>query len=116
MIVKNVEAMKQEVRNLHDGRGTVVGGTLLREEFDTNWQFVDWWTIPKNASIGTHKHEGEEELYFIVSGKGMMTVDTEEREVRAGDLVVTKSGSYHGLRNECGEVIKLLVALVKMWL
>lgn len=113
MIVKNVEGVKQEVKNIHDGRGTVVGGNLLREEFDTNWKFVDWWNIPKGASIGIHNHKGEEELYFIVAGRGIMTVDTEEKEVRAGDLVLTKSGSSHSLRNEFDEVIKLLVTAVR---
>ena len=113
MIVKNIEEVKQEVKNLHDGRGTVVGGTLFKEEFDTNWEFIDGWSIPKGVSIGIHKHEDMEELYFIVAGKGIMTLDREEKEVKAGDLVFIRLGSLHGLRNETDKPIKLFVTGVK---
>ncbi|MDI6792720.1 MAG: cupin domain-containing protein [bacterium] len=45
-------------------------------------------TVPPNSSIGLHKHEENEEMYFILEGRGIMTVNNEEMEVSTGDLIL----------------------------
>lgn len=54
------------------------------------------------GGIPEHDHEPEE-TYFIVSGKGKITVDGEARDVKAGDLVLVPSGQKHSLHNDSDE-------------
>ena len=47
-----------------------------------------------NQNTNGHYHEGQEEVYFFVYGKGRMIVGENEFEVSAGDIVlIPKLGS-----------------------
>lgn len=45
-----------------------------------------------------HSHEPEQ-IYFLIEGRGVMTVGGEEAEVGAGECIFVPSGEPHGLRN-----------------
>ena len=60
--------------------------------------FVSRVTTP-DSPFGPHTHDGEE-FWFILDGRAMVSLDGEEREVEAGDLIVIPSGKEHGLRTE----------------
>jgi mannose-6-phosphate isomerase-like protein (cupin superfamily) len=56
-----------------------------------------------------HSH-GPEQVYYILNGRGRMTVAGETREVQAGDCVFIPSGMPHGLENLTGVVLEYLSA------
>jgi quercetin dioxygenase-like cupin family protein len=115
MMLRNLDKGKQQkVANAHGGEGFIYWYRAFDEsDFNSKWEFVDWVSIPPNCSVGIHKHDGNEEMYFVVNGTGLMTVDGEERIVTRGDVVLTKSGSSHGLKNNSNEDIDLFVVEVK---
>ena len=43
-------------------------------------------------------HEGGTGVLYIVSGKGVMTVDGQEVEVRAGNMILVDKGESRGIR------------------
>ena len=56
-----------------------------------------------------HSHEPEQ-MYYILEGSGIMTVDGEERAVQAGDCIFFPSFAEHGLKNTGGTVLRYLSA------
>lgn len=46
-----------------------------------------------------HRHRPEQ-VYFILVGSGLMTVDGETQRVGPGDCVFIPSGKTHGLKND----------------
>lgn len=49
-----------------------------------------------------HRHPGQEEVYFFVSGHGYMIVGDEDSEpfvVESGDIVLIPDGSFHRVIN-----------------
>jgi mannose-6-phosphate isomerase-like protein (cupin superfamily) len=50
-----------------------------------------------------------EEIYFILSGGGMMKVGDEEREVKPGDAIWIPAGDPHRLINTTKEDTQILV-------
>jgi mannose-6-phosphate isomerase-like protein (cupin superfamily) len=56
-----------------------------------------------------HSHKPEQ-MYYILDGEGLMTVDGEERPVRAGDCVFFPSFAEHGLKNTGEGVLRYLSA------
>ena len=60
-------------------------------------------------SIGTHRHYEDAEYYYIVSGKGIMTLDRERIEVAAGDITAVFPGGVHGLENTGDENLRIIV-------
>lgn len=72
-------------------------------------KFIDYTEIPPGSEIGLHPHTNDEEVYFIVRGDGEMHVDGKIRKVQAGDTILTRSGSYHGLKNTGPENLVIFV-------
>mgnify|MGYP001220584749 CR=1 FL=1 len=46
-----------------------------------------------------HKHEGQEEVYFFVSGSGTMQLDETHIDVTEGDVVPIHDGVFHKVFN-----------------
>ena len=64
------------------------------------------------ASIGYHK-QSEDEVYYILSGTGLMTINGEELVVKAGDAILTRTGSSHGLAQSGKEDLILIITYKK---
>ena len=46
-----------------------------------------------------HTHPGQDKLYYVVEGQGIVRVGEDETSISAGDLVLAKTGEPHSLRN-----------------
>ncbi|HSZ28535.1 MAG TPA: cupin domain-containing protein [Pseudonocardiaceae bacterium] len=73
------------------------------------WEAVEWAWIPPGGVSGEHLHTRTEEIYFILSGRGQITLDGRPYQVRAGDVILTSVGTRHGLRNTGTEGLGWLV-------
>lgn len=115
---KNTE--NSPVDKCHEGEGTVFVRRLLgfgssslasgySDDFDTLVNFVHETIMPAGTTIGLHLHEGSEELYYIIEGKGEMTVDGTVFVMEPGDVCLTKSGSSHAFRNIGDKDIRMIV-------
>jgi mannose-6-phosphate isomerase-like protein (cupin superfamily) len=66
--------------------------------------------LPPGHAVTPHHHNQLEEIYYILSGSGLMSVGDETREVCAGDAIYVPRGHRHTLENTGAETIRLLVA------
>lgn len=46
-----------------------------------------------------HAHEGQDKLYVIAEGTGMVTIGDETESLSAGDLAFAPAGVIHSIRN-----------------
>jgi quercetin dioxygenase-like cupin family protein len=76
------------------------------------WECVDYMTIPPGTQFGVHIHDGSEELYAILKGRGTALLDGEEHAVGPGDFLMLRNGGAHGLRNDGPDAIELLCVCV----
>ena len=56
-----------------------------------------------------------EEIYFVLSGEGEMSVDQETRHVRPGDATWIPAGSAHSLTNTSEQDLLILVVASSNW-
>ncbi|HXG93901.1 MAG TPA: cupin domain-containing protein [Blastocatellia bacterium] len=87
-----------EIRPLIDRTTSSITRCSLAEE-----------TLPPGRAVTPHHHCEIEEIYYILSGRGVMTVGDERREVGAGDAVFVPRGHFHTLENTSDEPVKLLL-------
>jgi mannose-6-phosphate isomerase-like protein (cupin superfamily) len=52
-----------------------------------------------NKNTTGHKHEGQEEVYFFIKGKGEMEIDDKRFPVHEGDVVCIEDGEFHKVYN-----------------
>ena len=93
----------QQVRvreNVRGGEGTLVfHDFLLAEESFGVGKLFSRTVIPAGASIGEHRHEGEFEVYYVLSGVVEALDSGSWVALHAGDTHVCASGESHALRN-----------------
>jgi quercetin dioxygenase-like cupin family protein len=58
-----------------------------------------------------HAHQGADKFYFVLEGSGSFTVGDDEREADAGSVIVAPSGIPHGVTNNGGGRLALLVTI-----
>ncbi len=62
--------------------------------------------VPGGGALKLHAH-AEAEIYYIIEGTGIMSLDGRETVVGAGTAVFIPGDAEHGLRNESGSTLKL---------
>lgn len=110
MIVRNFLEAPCRVQSIHQGKGLGKNARVYdKPDFDTALKFINYVELEPGASIGVHRHGANEEVYVILSGRGVMTVNGETRRVKTGDVVLNKPGWEHGLENPAQEPLVVFV-------
>ena len=65
--------------------------------------------LHKGAGIGLHLHD-KDEVYYVISGRGLYLLDGKAHEVGPGDAMLTRPGSTHGIQQRGDEDLVLLIA------
>ncbi len=87
-----------EIRPLMDRTTSAIEKCSLAEEI-----------LPPGAAVGRHFHRETEEVYYILSGSGEMTVGEETAQVSTGDAVYIPAGNVHTLKNTGSEPMKIML-------
>jgi mannose-6-phosphate isomerase-like protein (cupin superfamily) len=100
MIKKNNE-QKIEVRNnMRGGSGEVkIKHHLVKEDFGAKCRLCAELTIGPGSGIGLHEHAGEDEIFIIQKGKGVVVDGNKETPVEEGDVILTGKGASHSITN-----------------
>ena len=108
------EIRAQALECNHDGTGPIEFRRLLAgSDFETPIDFIDYTVVPPGSSIGAHKHSGNEEIYFIVAGKPLISVNGQERRLERGSIAIVHSGQTHQLVNDTSESVAIFVIQVR---
>jgi len=85
-----------------------VARMIMTSHFLRSMEFLAYAILPAGNVIEEHRDEVEE-IYFILTGGGLMKVGTEEREVREGDAIWIPAGDPHRLENTTQDMTVILV-------
>lgn len=113
MITRNT-AMQAEVReNMRGGKGAVTLEHWFKPEaFGAKVRLCTRMTLAPGSSIGSHTHEGEDEVYLVLAGSGLIQENGEWVPIRTGDAILTGKGGTHGVENTGTE--PLVIAAIIM--
>jgi mannose-6-phosphate isomerase-like protein (cupin superfamily) len=113
-MVKKSPDMEKEVRErMRDGMGKVeIIHLFKKEELKGKVRLLARLVLKKDCSIGFHRHEGEEEIFYIISGKGIVDDNGTSSSVKAGDAVVTGGGAGHSIMNRDDEPLEILAVIL----
>ncbi len=102
--------MEIEVREkMKDGNGSITITHLLRQiQLKGKCRFFGKMLIKPGCSIGLHRHDKEEEIYYILKGKGIAEDNGIKQEVNEGDIILTGDGASHSIENTGNENLEVL--------
>jgi mannose-6-phosphate isomerase-like protein (cupin superfamily) len=64
--------------------------------------------LPVGAATTPHYHSQTEEIYYILSGCGLMTIDDHQQDVGVGDAIAIPPGAIHTIVNTGQEELRFL--------
>jgi len=70
--------------------------------------------LQPGQTIQPHFHPDAEELYYLISGQGVMHIGEERRDVATGDVIYIPPEKVHFLQNSSAEPIRFLTLTVRI--
>ena len=114
LLKKRAEMQRQPLPECHHGHGALDWTNVLAAA-DLAGRHLNFFhddVLAPGVSIGVHHHSQDEEYYYILSGRGKMTLDGELFPVAAGDITAVYPGGCHGLENDGDEDLRIIVISV----
>lgn len=105
-----LERDKEVARNepgTHKGGGETIGYSFFAKTPNLKLVFRKR-TFKPGSAIGYHEQK-EDEIYYVLSGRGMMQMNGKEFEVGPGDAILTRPGSSHGLKQIGTEDLVIII-------
>ena len=100
---------RAEAKILHTPHGSEIRPLIDRTTAPITQCSLAEETLPPGHSVTPHHHEVLEEVYYILSGNGVMTIGAEQRAVSAGDAIYIPTQHRHTLTNTGTEPLRLLL-------
>lgn len=91
----------------HNGGGQTIGYSFFKTVPNLKLIFRKRALKP-GSGIGLHEQH-EDEIYYVLSGKGVMTLDGKTVEVTPGTAVLTRTGSSHSLKQTGDDDLVILI-------
>jgi mannose-6-phosphate isomerase-like protein (cupin superfamily) len=91
----------------HNGPGQTVGYVFFDKTPNLHFSFRKR-VIKPGAGIGYHEQH-EDEVYYVLSGRGVMTLDDKPYDVGPGAAILTRTGSSHGLKQAGAEDLVVII-------
>lgn len=112
-MIKHSSQMEDKIiHNMRGGEGDALQHLILSDnDMAKHARLFATMVLKEGCSIGEHQHNNETEYYYILSGKGIVTEADGDKEVKAGDLVITGDGASHSIRNS-GKEDLVFIALI----
>lgn len=115
MILRSSELPRSRDVAKHGGAGEFGVETILtREQLGRAGRLFVRGTLRPGHSVGMHRHEGDTEICYFLSGRGVVREeDGTEYAVYPGDVNVTPSGHAHEIlnREENEDLVYLAIVL-----
>lgn len=91
----------------HNGGGQTIGYSFFRTV--PNMKLVFRKRAFKPGSGVGHHVQKEDEIYYVISGTGTMTLDGKTLDITPGTAVLTRPGSSHSLKQTGTEDLVVLI-------
>lgn len=79
--------------------------------FETAQMFCDLYCLEPGQAQKVHSHAGATKFYYVLEGRGRFTVGEETSALEPGGVAWSAPGEPHGVENDSGERLVLLVAM-----
>jgi quercetin dioxygenase-like cupin family protein len=70
---------------------------------------LDLYCLEPGQSQKVHSHDDQDKIYVVLDGRGRFTLGGDEHLLQQGEALVAAAGAPHGVSNDSGARLLLLV-------
>ena len=101
------------LENFKGGAGAVRKFDILgADEMYGKGRVCSVMTLEQGCAIGRHRHEGDCEVFLILSGTGKYLLDGELVDVESGDVLFVDDGEEQDMVNESADPLVFLAIVL----
>lgn len=106
-MLEHENAIGKNETGRHNGGGNTTGYNFFASATNSKLVFRKR-VLHAGSAIGYHLQK-QEEIYYILSGTGEMTMNDKKFTVKSGDAILTFAGSSHGLKQTGTEDLAIII-------
>jgi mannose-6-phosphate isomerase-like protein (cupin superfamily) len=106
-IIEHDADIAKDEPGTHNGGGMTVGYSFFARVPNLKLVFRKR-AFHAGSGVGLHEQK-EDEIYYVLSGRGQMTLDGKTVDVTPGTAVLTRTGSSHSLKQVGSEDLVVLI-------
>lgn len=113
MFISEKDMQSEKREKMRGGEG--VTGFLhivSKEHLPEKARLFSLITLEKGCGIGKHEHNGESEIYYVLSGEGEINGNGTIARIKKGECAICRSGEYHAVSNSNDEPLKFIAAII----
>lgn len=99
------------IMGFHGGSNVLWKGLGAPSIMFGDWDAIECGIFPPEAVAGVHFHNHTEEMWLAISGRAVVTLSDQEKEVGPGDVILSSFDALHGTR-QIGEEPYTCVAIL----
>jgi mannose-6-phosphate isomerase-like protein (cupin superfamily) len=106
-IIEHDADIAREEAGTHNGGGMTTGYSFFAKVPNLKLVFRKR-SFHAGSGVGLHEQK-EDEIYYVLSGRGTMTLDGKAYDVTPGTAVLTRTGSSHSLKQVGSDDLVVLI-------
>ena len=113
-MIRKAQDQKVEFRCIRGGKGETEMRLIAEnnDELMGKGRLFNHMIIQPGNSIGEHKHEGDNEIFYFIKGTGLYNNNGTMVEVGPGDTTCCKDGEFHSLENTGDEPLEFIALIL----
>ncbi len=113
-MVRTKEEQAIEFKCIRNGNGEAEMHKILNgpDEFYGKGRMFNHMILAPGRSIGEHRHEGDNEIFYFLKGSGLYNDNGKAVRVRPGDTAVCNDGELHSLVNDGEEPLEFIALIL----
>lgn len=114
MVIKHSQMQTEKRENMRGGSGAVyLQGLVPADSLPDKCRLFSVVTLEKGCSIGSHTHEQETEVYYVLEGEAIYDDNGTTKAMSVGDCSICVSGEAHAIANEKETPLRFIAAIIK---
>lgn len=114
MIHRKADIVTESRPNLRGGQGNPLFRHFFSaEDLGGRADMLAIVILQPGESVGEHPHNGNGEVYLILTGAATVTEDGVDYELQAGEAEFCADGHTHAIRNHTDATMSFLALIVK---
>ena len=113
-MVRTKNEQTVEFKCIRGGNGEAEMHKILNsvDELYGKGRMFNHMILAPGNSIGEHRHEGDNEIFYFLKGSGLYNDNGNQVRVNPGDTAICSSGEVHSLNNDGEESLEFIALIL----